>query len=311
MGMRKKTVRFYNPVILDQNDQQVEIPQHYWSKVIEAALKKGTQDRILPRTGDTGDYYGRVSHPDRGAPYLRIGRLRDRSEFPDTIDVSDLNDDELEALQLDDSQLLFESAYVVPFGLGNRVAVMGPIRGLVHSSSIAQWITFATGLENTDYRLELHPEYDKKALQKLDQAEGVSRLTIRFPAGNLLDDPTAGGDGAVTGDAYSAIAEASDLRPLETDLTITMSTAHRFPEGTALNLRETVKKLLGKGADKIEATMKFRQADGGLRTELHDLIRDDIAVNVEFEVEEGSPLEEASVLAAIAGAVRQFNERVG
>lgn len=271
---------------------------------MEASDSVKPEKRVLSRL--TGRYYGATRQPEGGGlPYLRVGRLRDRSDWPDTVEFADAADG-LQALELDGEQQLFESAYIVPFGASQRVAVMGPLQGLVSGAGLGDWISFMAGHDGTELRIELAPELDQKVLEKLsNQAVALSRLTVRFPAGADLDT----GQLVDGGSAANAISDAVEARPTEASIEVTMSTGHRNPAGAGIDLLEAAKKLIGVGADKLEVTMKLESA-GGFTTETHNILRDDIAVNIAFAVDEDEAQTELSVLAAINVAIETFQKQI-
>lgn len=307
MAVRTKEVRFFRAALFDQNDQQITIPHGFWGEVMDASSSTAKDDvaaRVLSRL--SGNYYGATRKPDGGGTrYLRVGALRERSDWPDTVEFAGVGDG-LEALELDGEKQLFESAYVVPFGQSNRVAVMGPIRGMVTVTGIGEWVSMIAGHQGKATRIELLPEVDKGVLDKLNHdALTLSRLTVRFPAGVDVDETALTDVGA-----SAAISEAVAKRPKEASIEITMSTGNRRPEGTGSSLLNAARKLVGMGPDRLEVSMQLPKGADEVKTETHNVLKDQIARTVNFQVDADAALTELSVLAAISSAIEEFNQQI-
>jgi len=305
LSQREKTVRFYRPIMLDQSDQRINLPDNFWRQLMSLTESLAPQDRVLART--TGRYYGATRRiEDGGLPFMRIGVLRDKSDWPDTVEFSGASD-ELQALTLDGQQQLFESAFVVPFGGSLRIAVMPPIHGQVTPSGIGDWISFVAGHDVTDTRIELAPEVDKNVLEKLrNRATRLSKLTVRFPAG--VDVPVS--DMTNAGDSAKAVAMATQQRPLDASIEVTISTGNRSPIAAGVDMLEAAKSFIGLGADKLDVTMKLERANGETETEVHDVLQDKVTQRVMFSVHEDEKLTEKSVLTAINEAIETFQQQI-
>ena len=173
--MSTKTVKFYRPVLVHQDGSREDPSDDFWSDahtVIAglASKERGINYRAASYFGEAG------SGKARAYRYIRVGRVRYRADWPETIDPNGHVDD----LNLDGRDI-FEGGYIVPFGTETRVAVIGPIRGLVSVNAIEWWLGQVLGLATTDVTLELVPEVDPALARKLNEAIGVSRLSVRMP----------------------------------------------------------------------------------------------------------------------------------
>jgi hypothetical protein len=120
-----KQVKFYSAVGVHKDGSRDELDGSFWTDA--HAQISGLPEGHRSITYNRAPYFGEagVGHA-RAYPYLRVGRIRRRGDWPDTVDgrgtVAPLD---LQGVDL------FEGAYLVPFGTVNRVAFMGPLRGVV------------------------------------------------------------------------------------------------------------------------------------------------------------------------------------
>lgn len=296
--MSTKTVKFYRPVLIHQDGSREEPNDHFWTDAHAhiAALDSGVRGVNFRGASFFGEAaVGRA----RAYPYIRVGRVRYRADWPETIDPNG-NVDELNL----DGRDIFEGGYVVPFGTETRVAVMGPVRGLVSVSAIEWWLGQALGLAVTDVSLELVPEVDPTLARKLNEAIGVSRLSVHMPKGTVLDMQ---GDSQVE-QAFTAAHEASD-DDLNVDLTF--SFGHQRPTADKAGmLKRAAQRIAESGAaERVDVSLMLENTDGGYKVEQHELIRDRVAVTVQFDVEDDGRLSADEILDAVHTAITEFRHR--
>lgn len=302
--MGEKRVGFYQPILLDTDDQRHEIKGgDFWSDVHRdiAALSYAERRFNL----NAAPFYGVADVGTKPAQkYIRLGRVRTASDWPDTIDDRDQS---TAPLTLPTGRNLFESAYMVPFGTTNVVAIMGPMHGIVSIRAVERWLNVALDLVTKGYTLELLPVVDTAVADKLVASEGVTRLQVRVPAGSSLELP----DGAKTG-AELALENAVAAAVEELSAEIVLSAGRgRATAKSRLDLKKSVLRLLRAGGiDKLEVTMTSEdEATGRLVSQQHDLLRDIITTTATFPTDDHTQLDVDDVLIGINEAIRQYRER--
>lgn len=298
-----KSVRFYEPIKIDQNDNEKTIDPGFWKKLRGHLSEQSLDARTTSYRGSKYVGIAKTSK-DPAANYLNVGRLRPRADWPGTIDMSSGEEAPLELVD----RLLMEKGYLLPFGTKNLVAVMAPVAGILSVGAMERWLTHACGLTTSGDRIELRPQVDPHVLRKLNErAIGVSKLSVRVPAGSELDAPMQQGDGGQVGRAMSsATQDTTD----ELSLEMTWSFGHHAKEET---WRE---KLLGtaqwiaksNGPDKIEVGMLLPEGDS-FRIETHNLFKDNVTSTAKFTVPDDEQPSETSVLHAMNGAIKEFRRR--
>lgn len=301
--MVQKRVGFFRPVLIDDEEQRREITGDFWGGVHRdlSAMPYG-QRRF---TMDAAQFYGVADIGTKPArSYIRLGRVRTASDWPDTIDD---NNQSTAPLTLPAGRNLFESAYLVPFGTRNLVAIMGPLHGIVTTRSIEKWLTLTLDLVTQGLSLELLPVVDTAVTDKLLSAEGVTRLHVRVPAGSTLELP----DGTMSG-AELAVANAVVAAGDQLSAELVLSAGRgRGTAKSRLDLKKTVLRLMRAGGlDKLEVTMTSEDPDTGrLKSQQHDLLRDVITTTITFDTEDHTQLDVDDILSRIGEAIQQYRDR--
>lgn len=299
-----KLVRFFEPTRVDQNDNVKAIGTTFWKTLLG---KLGQQPHTARMFGYAGtDYYGEAKLGKSPAiAYLYAGRLRDRDDWPDNFDAKS---GQVTPLQL--PGLLVEPTFVVPFGTKNYCAVMTPRLGGIRPTALESWLTAACGLTTTGDRIELRPLIDTGLAAKLhQQAVGVTKLSVRFPAGTDLTNVHVDGDDG--GDVGEAIQAAAQGTTAEMSAEVVFSLGHSRGNASARQrlLRAARWVASHAYADKATVSMLLPQTDADgetLRSETHNLIKDRIAYRVPLPSLDGQAPTEESVLRAIQEAIDQY-----
>ena len=293
----RKTVRFYRPMIIEQDDSASPAPAGFWSSahgVISSASVAARRMNIktAPWFGDAG------AGTSRAYPYIRCGRVRLPGDWPPVLD----DHGNVIPLSLVDGNL-FETAYLVPFGTAERIAMVGPVRGLVAKSSIETWLGALLNLPPQGRSLRLEPLIDEAVATKLAESIGVSRLSVTIPAHTAFEAPD-GPKSEVEQALESTQALGQDL-----DRTMTFSYGSRRKGAWIEELLTAARRLKrAEGVTKIEATLML-PTDTGFRTEVHDLIEDRIAITAEFPVDDDSQPDVETMLEGIHDAIEEFRAR--
>lgn len=296
--MSTKTVKFYRPALVHQDGSREEPNDEFWADA--HAYISGLDSRQRGVNFRGGSFFGEAGlGRARAYPYIRIGRVRYRADWPETIDP----DGNVSELNLDDRDI-FEGGYIVPFGTETRVAVMGPVRGLVSVKAIEWWLGQVLGIAASDVTLELVPEIDPALARKLNESVGVSRLSVHMPKGTALDMEV----GSQVERAFAAAHGASDD---DLNIDLTFSFGHQPPQPDKAGiLKRAAQKLAESGAaERVDVTLLLDNGEGGFKREQHELIRDRVAVTVQFDVEDDGRLSPDEILDAIHAAITEFRSR--
>lgn len=300
MATIKKTVRFYDAVLVDDKEARKGVEPDFWSAVISAFAKWD----LKARSGKVFevDYFGRSVSPKRPAlPHLQIERIRDLAE---QLNRANVVNGEVEPLDFDDpADRVSEPTYLVPFGAKGRVAIMSPAVQGTRSETLSRWLTLVLGLVPKGYSLELTPVVDPEVLKKINDADGAVMLEVHVDAGAVIPE-TGGGP---VGDAFrNGQHQSLDEARMLFRWSLSRS------GGT-----QPVRDALRKGAlwvvqHKFSSSAKVKLADldedGRLiRDEVRDLFMDRITKQVEFHTSAGTRASEEAILTAIGEAIREFN----
>ena len=302
MTQTTKVVRFYEPVLLDQNDVRQPISGTFWTEL--TARLTGLSDPADRESDFAGvRCYGEARRAQSPAvTYVYVGRLRPPADSPDLYSSHVGITGPLQPPQPDDR--ISEPTFLLPFGANNYVAVMSPTVGGTRVGALERWTTDMCGLLAQGQRIEFAPLVDQAVLDKVASAEAATRLYVRVPAGVIITQE----GGGIVGEA---IREAS-ARPVEgayLDLTWSFGHAKGSPSGRSALLTAVRWLSSNRFTDKVEVSLQMPDGDG-LRSEAHDLFRDRITFKGRFDVPEGQVPAEQQVLAAILECIEEFRRQV-
>lgn len=295
----KKTVRFYRPVIIEKDESEVDVPAGFWASsqgVVSGASAADRRVRIKgsPWFGDAGT--GRT----RAYLYLRSGRVRLAGEWPSVVD----NAGNVVPLALTEGNL-FETAYLVPFGTKERVAMVGPLRGTASRSGIEAWLSVVLGFVPQGRSLKLEPLIDEALATKVANSVGVSRLEVVVPAKTDLDF----GDGPQS-QVERALQSTDAAEAGELDVTMAWSYGNRRKGEKVAELLEAAKRLWqAEGIKKLEVSLMLPgEEDGTYRTETHELVEDKITVQSDFDIDDESEPNVEDMLEGMHQAIEQYQK---
>lgn len=295
----KKTVRFYDTVLVDVNDARLRVEADFWSTVI------GLFDSwdLAARSGSVFDvdYIGRAVSPRRPAlPHLQIERIRDLAE---QLNRSNVANGEVEPLDFEDpDDRVSEPTFIVPFGQHGRVAVMSPAVQGTRSETLARWMTLVLGLSARGYSLELVPVVDPDVLEKIMNAEGAVMLEVHVDAGATV--PGTGG-GAV-GDAFRN-AQHQSLQ--DAQLVLRWSLGRSGGTGPVRDALRAGALWVVRNTFSRNAKVKLADVDqtGRLvRDEERSIFRDRITKHVTFQTNSGQRATDEAILTAVSEAILEF-----
>ncbi len=298
----KKQVKFLSPIVIDEDEQRRELEPGFWDGLHQDIEVMPADDRsfnvnLAPYLGEAG------AGSSIRRKYIRVGRIRRPADWPETVDESSGTTG---PLSLPPGRNLFEAAYIVPFGTKNRIAFMGPLRGIVTIRTLEMWLGQVMDLPLKNHRLELVPEVDLEAFDKLIASDGVNRLQLRLPAGAMTDAEIGDEEGA-----DAAFRELSNEFGDDLSIEITLSPGHSTaPTDTRERLKAVTQWLVRSNrADKVKATFtNWDGEEGRLKREEHDLIRDVITATAEFGTDDETKLDVDDILEEIDRLINDFGK---
>jgi hypothetical protein len=300
MARVTKVVKFYEPMLVDQNDNYKRIKGGFWAPLESRLKSRKPKDREHPYSGV--DYYGEARVGTRPSiSYIYVGRLRPAADHPDTYRPNTGITGPLQPANKGDK--ISEPTFMVPFGKRNTVAVMSPRTGATRVSALSAWTSAMSGTLKTHDRVELVPVVDSKTLAKINGAVGATKLYVRIPDGATI--PVTGG--GVVGDAIREAASKS-VPGTYIDMTWSFGHARATADGRGGLLTATRWLARADWTDRVEVNLQLQDGDD-LRTEMHAVFHDSVTLRGAFDLPEGRIPSENVVLRSIAEAIQEFGRR--
>lgn len=295
--MIQKMVRFYDLRLLPKNGQEsVRVEPGFWAELGNRVVaKEPAQCQVKVRHRLIHGEFRTCRQPAQR--YFYVGKVRPRSDWPDTLDPTGVVG-ELELALRD--QVLLEKTYVVPFGAANRIAVLTMSQSAPRVSTLEEWFTNMAGLDPTEQQLTLVPILDRRIAEMLEESVGATLLQVHTEP--HADIPGGGGE---TGDAIRAAKAVSS----ELDVVLKLSLANRAgTASTKSDLLRAAQWMRGDWAKSATVSLQLPSDDGeGFRTEQVDLVSHHFAVREKFDItSDGRPTEE-SVITGMTEAIGGFN----
>lgn len=299
--MPKRVVRFYDLRILQHNELHgQEVQAGFWQEVARSVNGRAPEQRECAIRGRRVFGEHRVARrPNRS--YFYVGRVRDRTEWPDTL----LDDGSGTVGRLEPSQqsaVLLEPSYVVPFSTRNRVAIMNMSRTSPSMSALEEWLTVQAELDLKQCQVSLIPILNPNVMERLNRAEGARILSVVVEP--MRDVPSGGGQ---IGRAFRESRRVS----METDLTVKWSLGNRrAASSTTSDLLEGARWVDDSWAKSAEVSLEVPDDDGELHRESYNLFKQRFTLQARFDAPEDQQPSESSVLTGITDAINEFNRQM-
>lgn len=300
-----REVRFFEPFKVDVKDKRVRFDGDFWKDL--ATELSNTKDSDKKITHNGAEYFGNAKTATAPAlNYVYVGRLRRRSEWPDTLDESSWTEG---ALNIGNpSVVLMEPTYLVPFGTNNYVAVMTPVHGGTRVSALDGWITGILGGAPKGERVELFPLINQKVQAALDAAQGATMLEFQILP---HEEPPATGGGQIGDAAREATAKrVSDDLAIEMRYTFGHSIGDPAGRNALLEGARWVRQhTFSKRARTSILVPRTQGNDTVVRRERHELFDEKIAHTVKMTVDGENRPSEETVLKAVIEAIDKFRSQ--
>jgi hypothetical protein len=296
MKAKKRTVRFFEPILVKQNGEKEYLPDSFWKELFDYVKALDKPSRVSPYRGRP--YVGvSNSHVPTTLDYLYIGKQRPRGDYPD--DVDDAGQTKSIALNTTIKSLV-EPGYLVPTGVRSIVAVLRSSGG-PSPEAMESWLGNIGGFTTSDATFKLAAVAQEDMWERLDRAVLVSKVEVRVQPHAQLAEPGAG-------EFSNAVADVMALSEFDASIDMTISFGHEVPDTVAgLNFTAKAKDFLkSKKFSKAKATTKIQNDRGGWDTENINFINEIVTHSIRVGDSEDEPLTPDLVLPEIQRAIEDF-----
>jgi hypothetical protein len=303
MASKERTVYFFEPVILDQNDDVQPIEAGFWSWVHEYLTDLPEEDRRAEIFGRR--HIGAAREAVSPAlEYIYLGRLRPGADWPD---VSDETGDIASLASTGFAGSLIEPAYLLGVSGTNYVAVLRSSAG-PSTTSIARWLNLICGFTEQGSRLELRPYVRRDQLERLGRAQQASKIHLKVDPGVMMDvQPND-----QLGQALK-VAQSAGAGGVSVDLVVSFGNA-RPSDGAGEDLIAGIRELLMSGNavpfKKASATVIVEDEAGEFTRDKIDFMLDRVTIRQQVGANEDEEPTPAVVLAAMSQAIAKFREQI-
>jgi hypothetical protein len=297
----KRRIYFLEPVIERQDGSLEEVSSNFWSMYLKHL-------QVLPQDRRRIELYGRKyigemrTEISPAEDYLYLGKARRGADWPDISNA----DGVVSPLALGAGvDALIEPAYLLPVSGTTYVAVLRTSGG-PSFSAIESWMSSAAGLDSQSERFVLRPYVRTDQIQRLNEAEGATKVHLKVDPGAFSDDASVGALG-------NAMRQVQDLGAGGVSVDMTLSFGNARPDHAyAENVAEQVRAILGKVPLKVaEATLLVTDDEGRSKREKIDFVRDRVTGSEYVGTSEDEPATPAVVLVAMTQAIRTFKKSLG
>lgn len=227
--------------------------------------------------------------------YFYVGRVRDRAEWPDTLQGNIVGRLELREREA----VLLEPSYVVPFGDRNRVAVMSMSRSAPSVATLEEWVTVQAEMDLKKLQASLIPILKPDVQERLQRAQGAVSLTVVVPP--LTNVPGGGGQ-------IGRAAREGRQVSAETTFSLRWSLGHKKgAPATTSELLDGARWVDGSWASSADVSLDVLDGEGVVHREQYNLIKHRMTLQASLNVPDDQPPVEASVMAGMTEAIDKFS----
>lgn len=288
---------FFEPVVLDQNDQAHPIGDDFWDDLHQHVEGLSERDRTISFFGRdiAGDARTNLSPSVR---YFYLDRERPGQDWPDARG----NDGVLGTLaSRGDVRSLHEPAYLLGVS-GTRYVAFVRTSGGPSTSAIERWLNLVMGFEETDDRVELRAYTRTDALERFARATAATKVRLAVEPNSLSEDD-------LTGELGQAITHAQQVGRGGVSVDMTISFGHVRPDDEAgQTMIQEVREVLNAPTTfrKASATVVLDGEDGETRREMIDFKRDRVTVSQVFGDDLDQEPRPEVVLTGLLEAIKTF-----
>lgn len=298
---RRRRIYFYEPVILDQENNLQPIEGDFWGDLHAHVMSLDANERSFTFFGRpiTGEARQSLSPP---VDYFYLDRERPGQDWPDARG-NDGHLDTLHSQQVVSS--LHEPAYVLPVSGTSYIAFVRTSAG-PSTSAVETWLNLVMGFEELDTRIELRAFARTDAMARLARATSATRV-------HVVIEPDAMTDVDMNGDLGQALAMAQRSGNGAVSVDMTVSFANVMPDdesGRALVTDVSEVLNAAAGFRRAEATVVLTDEEGEIKKQFIDFKRDRVTISQTF----GTDLEQEPtpqvVLEGLMESIRTFRPHI-
>lgn len=295
MKAKKRTVRFYEPILKTPEGETKYLPDTFWKSFLQYASTIDQGERDISYRGRT--YLGVANfHAGTGHDYLYIGKRRPKGDYPDDVDD---NGDAVSVALNQTVKSLVEPAYIVPTGKRLIVAVLRSSGG-PSPEALEAWLSAAANFDVGEDSLKLAAVAQDDKWERLQHAQLVSKIEFRVEP-DVVED-------LGEGEFSLAVKKVMDLSERDASLNLTISFGSSLPDTLAgQSFTARAKDFLrGSKYSKAKATTKIQNADGKWATDEINFVHEIVTHSVRVGDSEDVPLTPDLVLPEISRAIDEF-----
>ncbi|MDY7542587.1 MULTISPECIES: hypothetical protein [unclassified Cryobacterium] len=296
-GTKFRTVYFYEPIIVDQNEKVQLVPATFWTDLHNLVLGMTPEDRQITFFGR--DIEGEARAETRpSTDYFYLDRRRSGQDWPDAVGT----DGELGTLASKGVVVsLHEPAYLLPVSGTRYIAMMRSSAGPT-SSAVARWLNLVLGFETVGDHLELQAVTRTDQLARLGKAQAATKVHLKILPGAMQSEEPVGKLGKALKEAQSV-----SYGSVSVDLMISYGNVQPDDAGGQELVRD-VRELLNASTTfrKAKATVILENEAGELEKDEIDFKRDRITIRQQIGTDEDEEPTPTVVLDAMFEAIRAF-----
>ncbi|RRD29287.1 DUF6731 family protein [Actinomyces bowdenii] len=230
--------------------------------------------------------------------YLIIGKRRSPADNPGVDNGISMP----VPLELEDGLLLVEPVYVIPVSGTPYIATIGS-SGCPRSGAIAEWIERKGGYIDQDLGVSLMPVLRRDAVERLQQAEAATALTVKILAASLAENRVSR--------LRSALQAAKGLTDGDGTISLSISLGrHKSNRDSEVSLLDSIQEL----ADLPEAqTAQARVVvpEGNkMKSETIDFLKDKLTAKVILDGDPNEAPTHAAMIRAMLEAISQHRSQL-
>lgn len=297
---KQRTIRFFKPVVIDQDDVALAVPGSFWADLHDhiAQLPEDERRAVVRGRKIEGDA---TSTASPSVKFLYIAKLRPGADWPD---IRGVDGTHATLASTGAVGALLEPAYLRAIGNTSYCAILRTSGGPT-ISAIERWLNQVGNFIDSGDTLTLLPYVRTDQVARLASAQGATRIRLHV-------EPDAMLDAQPTSQIAAALAEAQRAAGGGVAVDMTVSFGNARPDGPSADaLVSAVKDILNTGGVKhASATLLVPDAEGDLVRDRIDFVKDRVTFVQEVgESEDEQPTPEA-VMAAMGEAIQAFRKQL-
>lgn len=291
---KERTVYFFNGAVVNQDDTAENWGSDSWENFIQLMHQQGT----FQFTYNGLIYIAEAGVTSNHTQYLYVGKQRNQSDWPygqtgssGIVPISQASPD---------LSGVYEYAYLVHMRNTDRIAVLKSSGG-PSPSAIARFISDKLRLFETGLRFEIRPILRSNQIQKLNDAEGATRISLKLESVEELS--SLNGDS----DLFETFKIANNVTNGFGSIELIISLGSARPSGPiARSLKDAFKGLWSRNPGVFKKAKATLINEGTNSRDEVDFIQDRITVKVSVGSSENEEPTAEAIISAISDAINRY-----